>query len=91
MSASTYYFSKSHEWVTEAGGIATVGITDYAQRELGDIVFVGVKAIGTTIKSGGNFGSEARASLGAIRRATSSAAAAPMTLHAHAQRVRIRT
>lgn len=42
-------YSKEHEWVRLEGDVATVGITDYAQGELGDIVFVEVDTIGDTI------------------------------------------
>jgi len=39
-------YTAEHEWVSVSGGIATVGITDYAQSELGDIVFVEMPAVG---------------------------------------------
>jgi glycine cleavage system H protein len=42
-------YSKEHEWVRLEGDVATIGITDYAQGELGDIVFVEVDTIGDTI------------------------------------------
>ena len=42
-------FSKDHEWVEVAGGVATVGITDYAQSQLGDVVFVELPPIGKKI------------------------------------------
>jgi len=45
-------YSKSHEWVRLNGDIATVGITDHAQRELTDIVFVEVPAVGDKVKAG---------------------------------------
>jgi glycine cleavage system H protein len=45
-------YSKSHEWVRLNGEIATVGITDHAQRELTDIVFVEVPAVGDKVKAG---------------------------------------
>jgi glycine cleavage system H protein len=45
-------YAKSHEWVRVAGGIATVGITDHAQHELTDIVFVELPAVGRKVKSG---------------------------------------
>ena len=45
-------YAKSHEWVRVAGGIATVGITDHAQHELTDIVFVETPAAGRTVKAG---------------------------------------
>ena len=49
-------YSKDHEWVLVDGDIATVGITDYAQKELGDIVFVEVETIGETLENGDTFG-----------------------------------
>lgn len=46
------YFTDEHEWIDVAGDVATVGITDYAQGQLGDIVFVELPAIGTAITRG---------------------------------------
>src|SRR3954470_13638838 len=46
-------FTKDHEWIKVDGKIATVGITEYAQSQLGDIVFVEVPAAGKTLKAGG--------------------------------------
>ncbi len=46
-------YTKEHEWVRqEAGNTFIVGITDYAQRELGDIVYVEVETIGKTMEAG---------------------------------------
>jgi glycine cleavage system H protein len=45
-------YAKSHEWVRREGGIATVGITDHAQHELTDVVFVELPAVGRKIKAG---------------------------------------
>ena len=45
-------YAKSHEWVRVAGAVATVGITDHAQHELTDIVFVELPAVGRTVKAG---------------------------------------
>ena len=45
-------YAKSHEWVRVAGGVATVGITDHAQHELTDIVFVELPAVGRRLKAG---------------------------------------
>ena len=50
-------YAKSHEWVRLEGDTATVGITDFAQSELGDVVFVEVPALGRSLKSGDTFGS----------------------------------
>ena len=50
-------YAKSHEWVKLGeGGIATVGITDYAQSSLGDITFVQLPKVGATLKAGAGFG-----------------------------------
>lgn len=49
-------YTKDHEWVSLDGNIATIGITDFAQRELGDIVYVEVETIGKTLESGAVFG-----------------------------------
>ena len=47
-------YAKSHEWVRVAGPVATVGITDHAQHELTDIVFVELPAAGKRVKAGEN-------------------------------------
>ncbi len=49
----TLYFTKDHEWVAVADDSGTVGITDYAQGQLGDVVFVEVPAAGTAVTKGG--------------------------------------
>ncbi|MFZ9694248.1 MAG: glycine cleavage system protein GcvH [Chitinophagaceae bacterium] len=49
-------YTKEHEWISLEGNIATIGITDYAQRELGDIVFVEVDTIGKALEAGAVFG-----------------------------------
>jgi glycine cleavage system H protein len=49
-------YTKSHEWVRTEGDTATLGITDYAQDELGDIVFVELPEAGTTFDAGDSFG-----------------------------------
>ena len=46
------YFSKDHEWISVDGTAATVGITDYAQAQLGDIVFAEVPPAGTKVEKG---------------------------------------
>jgi glycine cleavage system H protein len=53
---SEYRFTKSHEWVHIEGGVATVGISDHAQSELGDVIFVELPAAGTVLKAGDKFG-----------------------------------
>lgn len=49
-------YTKEHEWTLIEGGVATVGITDHAQHELGDIVFVELPKVGTAVKAGASFG-----------------------------------
>ena len=49
-------YTKDHEWVSLDGDIATIGITDFAQRELGDIVYVEVETIGKALEAGAVFG-----------------------------------
>ena len=48
----TLYFTKDHEWISVEGDSATVGITDYAQAQLGDVVFVEVPPAGTEVAKG---------------------------------------
>lgn len=50
-------YTKDHEWVKIEGNVATVGITDFAQGELGDIVFVDVDTVDDEIEAGDVFGS----------------------------------
>lgn len=50
-------YTKDHEWIQLNGDIATVGITDFAQSELGDIVYVEVETVGDTIDQEQTFGS----------------------------------
>jgi glycine cleavage system H protein len=49
----TVYYTKEHEWVSVEGDSATVGITDFAQGQLGDVVFVEVPAPGRVVARGG--------------------------------------
>lgn len=49
-------YTKDHEWVKVEGSNATIGITDFAQKELGDIVYVDVNTVGETVNSGEVFG-----------------------------------
>ena len=49
-------YTKDHEWISIDGKIATVGITDFAQRELGDIVYVEVETVGESLKADDIFG-----------------------------------
>ena len=50
------YFTEEHEWIDVDGDHATVGITDYAQEQLGDIVFIEVPEAGTMLEKGGEAG-----------------------------------
>jgi glycine cleavage system H protein len=54
---TNYRYTKEHEWLQVDGKIGTVGITDYAQNSLGDIVFVDLPKVGDTIEAGKSFGS----------------------------------
>ena len=49
-------YTKEHEWIKLEGNIATIGITDYAQQELGDIVYVEVQTVGETLEQHAVFG-----------------------------------
>ena len=53
---ANYRYTKEHEWVDAKGDIATIGITDYAQHELGDVVFVELPKPGAKIEAGKSFG-----------------------------------
>ena len=53
---SNLKYSKDHEWIRPEGEIAYVGITDFAQSQLGDIVFVDVPTVGETLSAGDVFG-----------------------------------
>ena len=49
-------YTKDHEWVSLDGNTATIGITDFAQRELGDIVYIEVESVGKSLEAGAVFG-----------------------------------
>lgn len=51
-----YQFSKSHEWVKEEDGLTWIGISDFAQNALGDVVFVNLPEVGDEITAGDPFG-----------------------------------
>ena len=53
----TYYYTKEHEWVSVSGDTGSIGITDHAQSELGDIVYVDLPKVGDQIEIGKTFGS----------------------------------
>ena len=54
---TNYRYTKEHEWIDAQGDIAKIGITDYAQHELGDVVFVELPAAGKKVEAGKTFGS----------------------------------
>jgi glycine cleavage system H protein len=56
MYPSDYRYTKEHEWIKVSGDAGTIGITDYAQHELGDVVFAELPAVGTKITTGQVFG-----------------------------------
>jgi len=49
-------YTKDHEWIDVQGDTGTIGVTDFAQGELGDVVYVELPAVGTAIKAGDPFG-----------------------------------
>ena len=52
-----FRYTKDHEWISVSGDRGRVGITDYAQEQLGDVVFVELPEVGRTFKQGDQFGS----------------------------------
>lgn len=50
------FYTEDHEWIRIEGDVAHIGITDFAQKELGDIVYVEIETEGDTIEKGGIFG-----------------------------------
>lgn len=52
-----YLYTKDHEWIAVQDSVGTIGITDYAQHELGDVVYVDLPEVGDTFESGEPFGS----------------------------------
>jgi glycine cleavage system H protein len=52
-----YRYTKEHEWIKVDGNIGTIGITDYAQNSLGDIVFVDLPKVGDSVEAAKSFGS----------------------------------
>lgn len=49
-------YTKEHEWISIEGNVATIGITDFAQRELGDIVYIDISTTGKPLSAGDVFG-----------------------------------
>jgi glycine cleavage system H protein len=56
MYPSDYRYTKEHEWIHVEGGTGTIGITSYAQHELGDVVFVELPKVGAALTAGASFG-----------------------------------
>ena len=54
---ANYRYTREHEWIALSGSIGTIGITDYAQNSLGDIVYVEVPKAGDSVTAGATFGS----------------------------------
>lgn len=54
---TNYRYTREHEWIAVDGNIGTVGITDYAQNSLGDIVYVDVPKVGDSVTANQTFGS----------------------------------
>jgi glycine cleavage system H protein len=54
---ANYRYTKEHEWISVEGSIGTIGITDYAQNSLGDIVYVDAPKVGDTVTANKTFGS----------------------------------
>ncbi len=54
---ANYRYTREHEWIELNGSVGTVGITDYAQNSLGDIVYVDVPKVGDTVTANATFGS----------------------------------
>ena len=50
------YYTETHEWVTVDDSLATIGITDYAQAQLGDVVFLELPRVGKLLEAGDSFG-----------------------------------
>ena len=51
-----FKYTKDHEWIELSGARGKVGITDYAQQQLGDVVYLELPEVGTTVKAGESFG-----------------------------------
>jgi glycine cleavage system H protein len=53
---TTFKYTKDHEWFEPAGDRGRIGITDYAQQQLGDVVYIDLPAVGTKLTQGQSFG-----------------------------------
>jgi glycine cleavage system H protein len=56
MYPAEFRYTKEHEWIKIDGSVGTIGITDYAQQELGDVVFAELPKVGAQLKAGQSFG-----------------------------------
>jgi glycine cleavage system H protein len=54
---TNYHYTREHEWISVDGAIGSIGITDYAQNSLGDIVYVDAPKVGDTVAANATFGS----------------------------------
>jgi glycine cleavage system H protein len=54
---TNYHYTREHEWISVDGAIGSIGITDYAQNSLGDIVYVDAPKVGDTVTANATFGS----------------------------------
>jgi glycine cleavage system H protein len=54
---ASYRYTREHEWISVDGNIGTIGITDYAQNSLGDIVYVDMPKVGDSVSANATFGS----------------------------------
>ena len=52
----SYKYTKDHEWIDLSGDNGKIGITDYAQQQLGDVVYIDLPEVGATLKQGQSFG-----------------------------------
>jgi len=52
----SYKYTKDHEWIDFSGDNGKIGITDYAQQQLGDVVYIDLPEVGATLKQGQSFG-----------------------------------
>ena len=50
MYPENYYYTKDHEWIYSEGGVGTIGITDFAQKQLGDVVYVEMPSVGSQLE-----------------------------------------
>ena len=53
---AAFRYTKDHEWIEVSGDRGTIGITDYAQQQLGDVVYIDLPDVGSTVSAGQSFG-----------------------------------